>query len=442
MNGLVARIAHRIAAPVAIIAILLFAVGPIGFWTMLIVIAAAYAAAVIYGRHVAADTEAITRFASALAEDRATEVPALETPAGLSLSVALGRLAGAWQTRKARRAAESDLGSRLIEALPDAVLLLARDGIVLKANDAARTLLGRDPSGDDLARALRAPEAMRAAEAVLKGEDAAEFAFDLSDNVARALVGRAVALPEGAEGAVAMLVLADRTEARRLEAMRSDFVANASHEIRTPLAAVAGFIETLRGPAREDPEARERFLALMAEQTGRIRRLVDDLLSLSRIEANEHRAPIEPVDLAEVLRQAAASLAATAAERAAPITLDLGEGGARIAGDRAELEQVFVNLIDNATKYGAGQAVLVALRREGGMIVATIADQGPGIAREHIPRLTERFYRVDAARSRALGGTGLGLAIVKHIVNRHRGRLAVESEPGSGSRFSVHFTAL
>jgi two-component system phosphate regulon sensor histidine kinase PhoR len=256
-----------------------------------------------------------------------------------------------------------------------------------------------------------------------------------------------------AEGAAAVLVLRDLTTAKRSERLRADFAANASHELRTPLATLVGFIETLRGPAREDEAARERFLAIMAEQAARMTRLVDDLLSLSRIEMNEHSAPTKPVDLAVVIGTVADALEQRAAARDMRIALKLPDNLPPALGDADELAQVFQNLLDNAIKYGAkGTTIevtagpssrLLSGARPGdrGALAITVRDHGQGIAREHLPRLTERFYRVDAARSRLLGGTGLGLAIVKHIVSHHRGALEIDSVLGEGSVFTVHLPA-
>jgi two-component system, OmpR family, phosphate regulon sensor histidine kinase PhoR len=217
--------------------------------------------------------------------------------------------------------------------------------------------------------------------------------------------------------------------------MRADFVANASHELRTPLASLIGFIETLQGPARDDAAARERFLGIMRGQARRMARLIDDLLSLSRIELKEHLAPREPVALAPVLLQVIEAHGPLAAEAGVALALD-GGASLTVPGDRDELVRVVENLVENAVKYGgSGGRVEVGLAAEGGFAEIRVRDHGPGIAPEHLPRLTERFYRVDVTESRQKGGTGLGLAIVKHILNRHGGRLAVESAPGRGATF-------
>jgi two-component system phosphate regulon sensor histidine kinase PhoR len=238
----------------------------------------------------------------------------------------------------------------------------------------------------------------------------------------------------------------DLTPLRRVEEMRADFVANASHELRTPLAALSGFIETLQGPAREDAKARERFLAIMQEQARRMARLIDDLLSLSRIELNAHRRPDTPVDLVPIIRHVVDGLETLARDRG--VTVHIAAVPALIVpGERDELVRVFENLVENALKYGAaGKRVDITLREavspDGGPEAQVdIRDYGPGIAPEHLPRLTERFYRVDVTESRAQGGTGLGLALVKHSLNRHRGRLSIESTAGAGATFAVHLPA-
>lgn len=251
-----------------------------------------------------------------------------------------------------------------------------------------------------------------------------------------------------------VLVLHDETRARRAEQTQSDFVANASHELRSPLSALIGLIETLRGPAADDAAARERFLSIMHTEAARMARLVDDLMSLSRVEINEHVAPREAVDLEDVLAAVAATLSVRAAGKDMTITVSCPPGLARVRGDGDQLTQVFHNLLDNAVKYGRpGTAVEVSAApaslgsgpSPGGgtaAVAVSVRDRGEGIAAIHLPRITERFYRADEGRSRRLGGTGLGLAIVKHIVNRHRGRLVVESVKGEGSTFTVILPAM
>jgi two-component system phosphate regulon sensor histidine kinase PhoR len=237
----------------------------------------------------------------------------------------------------------------------------------------------------------------------------------------------------------------DQTPLRRVEEMRADFVANASHELRTPLAALSGFIDTLQGPAKDDPKARDRFLAIMHAQATRMARLIDDLLSLSRVELSAHVRPDTLLDLAPIIRQVVDGLEPLARERSVRIEINLPEMPVMVAGDREELLRLFENLIENALKYGAsGRKVVVSMSSattaEGAPeIRVMVRDFGPGIAPEHLPRLTERFYRVDVGDSRSQGGTGLGLSLVKHILNRHRGRLLIESVPKKGATFTACF---
>jgi two-component system phosphate regulon sensor histidine kinase PhoR len=242
-----------------------------------------------------------------------------------------------------------------------------------------------------------------------------------------------------------LMTFHDQTPLRRVEEMRADFVANASHELRTPLAALSGFIDTLQGPAKDDAKARERFLGIMHTQATRMARLIDDLLSLSRVELSAHVRPDTLADIVPIIRQVADGLEPLAAERQVAIEIDLPDTPVVIAGDREELLRLFENLIENALKYGAsGGKVIVSLisavSGEGAPeFRVMVRDFGPGIAPEHLPRLTERFYRVDVGDSRAQGGTGLGLSLVKHILARHRGRLLIESVPKNGAVFTACF---
>ncbi|MEQ9325958.1 MAG: ATP-binding protein, partial [Rhodospirillales bacterium] len=254
------------------------------------------------------------------------------------------------------------------------------------------------------------------------------------------------------ESSAILISLHDQTALKRADQMRADFVANASHELRTPLASVMGFIETLQGPARDDPEAADRFLGIMAGQAQRMARLIQDLLSLSRIEMNEHLPPTESVDIRRIVLAVSDTLRPQAEANEMTVTVNsTPDSPVWVLGNADELTQVLQNLIDNALKYGRnGSEVSVTVEAglapppghrgyfPSGAARVSVIDRSEGIAPEHLPRLTERFYRVDTARSRQLGGTGLGLAIVKHIVNRHRGVFAVDSTPGTGSTFSIY----
>jgi two-component system phosphate regulon sensor histidine kinase PhoR len=322
---------------------------------------------------------------------------------------------------------------------------------IVRTNRAAVTLLGTIVPDRDLSTALRHPELLAATDSLLATADGS---FVGPDQVAVALVlsgapeidvmAHARRLPRAAaDGSLALIVLHDTTALRRAERMRADFVANASHELKTPIAGIMGFIETLRGPARDDAAARERFLGIMAEQAERMRRLVDDLLMLSRIEQHEHARPAAAVDVGRVLGGVRDLLQLKASSREVTVDLAIDSALPPAVGDYDELTIVFQNLIDNAIKYARpATTVRIAARPLGsGQLAVAVSDEGDGIPAGHLPRLTERFYRVDNARSRQLGGTGLGLAIVKHIVNRHRGRLDIQSAPGKGSVFTVTLPA-
>ncbi len=342
------------------------------------------------------------------------------------------------------------VGRALLELLPLGLVLLDSRGVVLYANPAAEDLSERALRGMAATAAIRAPALREAVTAALAHGVESEVDLTLQRSRERMVHALVRALPESLRRDVswpaAMILLEDRTTQVRAEALRRDFVANASHELKTPLASIAGFIETLQGHAKEDPEAAARFLPIMAAQAERMKRLVEDLLSLNRIEMNEHVLPRAPMDLAEIVWEVSGALAPVAEAEGAEIVVELPERGIEARGDAHEMTQVFVNLIDNAIKY-AGDSGPIRVYREPpaperpNMLGVTVADQGDGIAREHLPRLTERFYRVDVARSRQRGGTGLGLAIAKHILNRHRGDLTVSSAPGQGARFTVWLPA-
>ncbi|HET9067985.1 MAG TPA: ATP-binding protein [Amaricoccus sp.] len=340
----------------------------------------------------------------------------------------------------------SAFGRALIEKLPTPLLVISRTGRVSYANPAALDALPRLEPGAHFAHLIRAPVFVEAVTATLSDGQERRVRFATHQDQERFLEARVGLLPPGdafGPEALGIVQIEDRTEQRRTEQLRSDFIAHASHEIRTPLASIIGYIETLQNHARDDPEARERFLGIMAREAGRMRRLVDDLMSLSRIEMSEHVRPVEEWSLTRIAAESAAALLPLAEQLGVTLEVDLGDGeAARVQGDRDQLEQVFTNLIDNAMKYGGpGAAVRVTAAGPGrpspNRVGITVSDNGPGIPREHIHRLTERFYRVSAASSRNKGGTGLGLAIVKHILNRHGGRLEITSEPGRGSAFTA-----
>lgn len=380
-------------------------------------------------------------------------------------------------------AQELELGSLRLaqgvaEALPEPLFILDAKGLIEHANPAALEFVGtEDLHGRHFAAAIRAPEVYEAAEAIVKGGEArvVEFTtFGAVERVCRAFVAPLADGSPQVDGPAVdrtMLYIRDLTSERRVDQMRADFVASASHELRTPLASLLGFIETLRGRAKNDEEARVRFLEIMQTQAERMQRLIHDLMSLSRIELNEHVPPHDSVDLAATTADVLDQLRPLLTQAEAIVDFDADpDTRAQIVGDKDEITQAVQNLIDNARKYGGDPAMIkiavgrgpaptlsvdgeVAYRTgdSAGQLAARlkldpaqlvyiqVRDFGAGIERNDLPRLTERFYRVSVERSRKVGGTGLGLAIVKHITNRHMGGLQIESLPAVGTTFTCYF---
>jgi two-component system phosphate regulon sensor histidine kinase PhoR len=394
------------------------------------------------------------RFVGELSDEREPVMPRLSfAPATEELATAAATLAVGWRRQRASIDNLAASAQAIVDGLPDPLISVDRQRRIVRTNLAAVSLLGTVGAERDLSTVLRQPQLLAAIDALL--ETGADGNFSRADQSAVELalagppeldlIAHLRRLPRAAaDGSLALIVLHDTTALRRAERMRADFVANASHELKTPIAGLAGFIETLRGPARDDAVARERFLGIMAEQADRMRRLVDDLLMLSRIEQHEHARPDAAVDLGRVLRSVMDLLQLKASSRNVKIELGFDPALPPAVGDFDELTIVFQNLIDNAVKYARpATTVKVAVRPVGSdRLAVAVSDEGDGIPATHLPRLTERFYRVDTARSRQLGGTGLGLAIVKHVVNRHRGRLDIQSSPGKGSTFTVTLPAV
>lgn len=357
----------------------------------------------------------------------------------------LNRLTAEAQAQLDALSYKAAVADRIVASLPDPLFFLDAERRVVRANGVAHALVDTDLTGRDIADGLRDPALLAAIDRAIDGEGPQTVDLTVPVPVETEFIARIEPVdpppgpPSGRDAPVVLVDLQDVTALRRSEQMRVDFVANVSHELRTPLTSLSGFIETLRGPARDDPDARDRFLSIMQEQADRMFRLISDLLSLSRIELDEHSRPRDEVALPDLLRRLVELLSQKADAAGLAVTLDIPDDLPPVRGDADQLFQVFQNLLDNAIKYGAkGEKVEIsAVRKDRRRVSVTITDQGPGIPEDKIPRLTERFYRVDAARSRELGGTGLGLAIVKHILNRHRGRLAITSKLGEGSSFTV-----
>ncbi|MDO9417340.1 ATP-binding protein [Pararhizobium sp.] len=375
-----------------------------------------------------------------------------------------GRVIGAWRVltgqrdvsrvRSPRPSAgrggphpQASLIEQLIGGMPGAVIVLDRDTRVIAFNAAATGIAPALRSGEPALITLRMPELVDAIRRAGKtGEQQRVEFFERVplDRWFEAFVTPVELSNGGKASGILIMTFNDLTPLRRVEEMRADFIANASHELRTPLAAVLGFIETLQGPAKNDVVAREKFLGIMQQQASRMARLIDDLLSLSRIELNAHLTPSTLVDLAPLVRQVTDGLQTLASDRQVKIEVVSPDEPLVVLGDRDELIRALENLVENALKYGAaGKRVDITLSRaqtRAGSPEVRIAvrDHGPGIAPEHLPRLTERFYRVDVADSRSQGGTGLGLSLVKHVLARHGGRVSIESKRGDGATFTMH----
>lgn len=329
----------------------------------------------------------------------------------------------------------------LMNGIPLPAMIVAPDDRIAAMNAPAITMFGAGVIGRHHAIALRHPDVQAALSAALR-DGQASVARQVVPGPSQDVVHRVTVTPLPQEAGV-LCVFEDLSEAEQIGQMRREFVANVSHELRSPLTALTGFIETLKGAAKDDPAARERFLTIMEREAGRMNRLIRDLLHLSRVEGEERVRPTTRVDLVEVLRSTKATLRPLAEQAAVELELVVADGlCTTVPGDTDQLVQVFQNLIENAVKYGgAGGVVTVRLTADSlpksAAVRVEIIDRGEGIDAVHLPRLTERFYRVDGHRSREKGGTGLGLAIVKHIVQRHRGRLQITSEKGKGSTFAV-----
>lgn len=322
----------------------------------------------------------------------------------------------------------------LADALPDGLFFLDGNSDIVFLNKMAGEIFSGVNAGQNFITRFRAPELVNAARRCLQMRQTVKVDYLDKKNNERFFIVLFVPL----DGNHTLCIFRDRTETRMLERMRSDFIANASHELRTPLTSLRGFIETIRGPAKDDAAARDKFLSIMQEQAERMSRLIDDLLSLSRLEMKSGLDGAEPVDIRGVLKHVVETLSPLSQQLGVQLTLDLPKLPVQVFGRRDDLIQLFQNLIENACKYGqTGGKVEIGANVDAAQVAVMVRDFGPGIAEEHIPRLTERFYRVNAEASRSHKGTGLGLAIVKHILTHHSGRLTIQSKPGKGARFTV-----
>jgi two-component system phosphate regulon sensor histidine kinase PhoR len=447
-----------IAAPWLVALALLAAFGAVSFATAMVIAVLAGGASFVLIRQRAGGLALLADYVNRRLAGQDAEPPTEDVAEPIAeLALGIARLERQQSRASMELRGRIATASAVLEALPEPLVVLDPQRRARGANRTARALLGEDVVGQGIANFFRNPAILDAVETTYRSGRGASVEIELGTTVKRRFKVQIETIAgEDVEGPLVILLLLDVTEMRRAEQMRADFVANASHELRTPLSALIGFIETLQGPAKDDAAARDRFLPLMLDQATRMSRLVNDLLSLSRIEMREHALPTDRVDLLPLVRSAIAMFEIGAREKRVTIRLvppspDLAADTWVVTGDGEEITQIFVNLLSNAVKFTrADTAIEITIGLHDKQppdlarplalpaVSVTVRDQGEGIAHEHLPRLTERFYRVDTARSRKLGGTGLGLAIVKHIVNRHRGALAIHSTLGQGSEFTVY----
>ncbi len=394
----------------------------------------------------------LTIYVKTLAQDKQVNPPKLLIISMMfELSEALSNLRSLWERKKQDMQTVITEREILVDTLPDILIMINNAGEIVRTNRAARAIFGQNLGKKQLKSVIASDYLLDAVSGVLEDLRCREVEFRLNEPVLRDFLAIIESFPISSKGGISVVItINDITELKSVEQMRADFVANASHEIRTPLASISGMIETIRGPARDDPAAIDMFLGIMSEQAERMRQLINDLLSLSKIEMNVHAVPTEAVDLAAIIRNESRYFDFPSKEKRMPILLDVHDNLPQVKGDRNELTQVVHNLIGNAIKYGnADTEVIVTvrvtnelpadpnMRNLSKVVIFSVRDHGEGIAKEHLSRLTERFYRVDSARTRQVGGTGLGLAIVKGIVTRHRAAITINSTIGQGSIFSV-----
>lgn len=394
----------------------------------------------------------ITRYVNDLAEDKRVHAPTLSFLSNVGeLSGALARLQNSWEQK--RQEMETVITEReiLVDTLPDILIMTNDDKVIVRTNRAARNIFGQNLASRNLRDIIPNDKLINAITAVVEDIQGQEIEFHLEEPTPRDFQAIIERFPIPSAGGISIVItMTDITSQKRIQRMRADFVANASHEIRTPLASIIGFIETLRGPAKDDERARDEFLKVIAEQAERMSKLLNDLLSLSKIEMNAHQLPTGRVDLLRIIRGEKQHFEWACKQKNINIRMKLSDSMPPTRGEDEELAQVIRNLLGNAIKYTMPDTDVVitaklttqlpddpVFRSLNRAICFSVQDQGEGIPPEHIPRLTERFYRVDSARTRKVGGTGLGLSIVKHVLNRHHGIMQIESVPGEGSIFSV-----
>jgi two-component system phosphate regulon sensor histidine kinase PhoR len=398
------------------------------------------------------NVSALTFYVKELAQDKRVSAPDLSfLGSAAELSEALRRLQSSWDVKKKQMETIITEREILVDTLPDILIMVNDEKKIVRTNRAARAIFGQNLAGKLLKDVIPNSYLLDALNSVIQDLKGREIEFRIEEPVVRDFLAIIERFPVPTAGGISTIItMNDITELKSVEQMRADFVANASHEIRTPLASIRGFIETLIGPAKDDEKAREEFLKIMLEQAERMQQLINDLLSLSKIEMNAHTIPTEPADIGMIVRKEADLLKRQAAEKNQRLVLNIHDNLPPVKGEANELAQVVYNLVTNAIKYGyADSDVTISIklttelpqdlnmRNLNRVIVLSVKDQGDGIPKQHLPRLMERFYRVDSARTRQVGGTGLGLAIVKGIITRHRGAITIDSVVGEGTNFSV-----
>lgn len=399
------------------------------------------------------NVSALTFYVNELAQDKRATAPDLSfIGTAADLSEALKRLQASWDVKKKQMETIITEREILVDTLPDILIMVNDDKKVVRTNRAARAIFGQNLAGKYLKDVISSPYLLDALTSVIQDLKGREIEFRIEDPVIRDFLAIIERFPVPTAGGISTVItMNDITELKSVEQMRADFVANASHELRTPLASIKGFVETLLGPAKDDEPARLEFLKIMLEQADRMQQLIGDLLSLSKIEMNAHSVPTESVDLSALVKKETDNLKRNAAAKNVRLVLNVHDNLPSVKGEGNELGQVAHNLISNAIKYGyADSDVTITIkattelpqdlnmRNLTRVVQFAVRDQGDGIPKQHLPRLMERFYRVDSARTRQIGGTGLGLAIVKGIVTRHRGAITIDSVVGEGSTFTVY----
>lgn len=435
------------AAPVTVI-IVYFIMDRMLFDHAMVAIIAILAAATFFIHPYITNIRELTDYVKRLAEDKNAEEPDLSFLNNVEeLNSAVASLHSSWQERRNQLESALSENKIVIEVLPDAIFIMDEDQKIVRTNGMARHMFGNRLSGKNLNDVLPVDKLLTTVRHVKQID---EIEFNLDDKIRRDFLGKVTKFPiNSPSNTDTILTLHDLTELKQIRKMRADFVANASHEMKTPLASIIGLIETMQTSAKDDPDAQKEFLVIMADQADRMKKLISDLLSLSRIEADTS-APEEQAEITRVLEDAKKSCEVLAEKRNVEISLKVQKDLPNIRGEEDQLIQVFTNLISNSIKYGhpdsevkveakiSRKLPLEIQEQYDKALLVTVEDKSDGIPEEHIPRLTERFYRVDSARSRKLGGTGLGLAIVKHILNRHKALMKVKSVKGEGSEFNIY----